>query len=326
MKYYAKGQSVAIRKAFGLALLNEMRRDEKVVALSADLGGSLGMDVIGEEFPERYFNTGVAEQNMIGIAAGLALEGHVPFAGSFGCFLERTMDHVRQAVLHNGANVKIVGSHGGVSNAMDGPSAHALEDLAFFRAFPSSKLAVVVLSDPNQAFKAVRQVAKWGTAVYLRLYREPLPVFTEKSTPFTIGKANVLQKGKDVTVVACGPHVGFALEVAGEMAGHHSAPGRRKSVDIEVIDNHTLAPFDKRTLVRSAKKTGRVVSVEDHSINGGLGSAVAEVLGEDYPTRLVRVGLRDFATTGDYHSVIEYAGIGKRDIKKAIKRLLNTSR
>lgn len=309
MNYYKKGEKIAVRKAFGRALLEMARENEKVVALSADLAGSLGMDKFEEEFPERFYNTGVAEQNMIGVAAGLSMAGFIPFAGTFGSFIGRTLDHVRQGVLQNGANVKIVGSHGGVSNAMDGPSAHALEDLAFFRALP--EIAVVVISDPNQAFAAVKEVVHWQTSVYLRLYREPLPVFTDENTPFEIGRANVLKEGKEATVVACGPHVGFCLQAAEEME-------KEKGLSLEIIDNHSLSPMDEQTLIKSAKKTGAVVTVEDHNIHGGLGSAVAEVLSENLPTKLVRVGLKGFATTGAYMDVVKEAGISKEDIKRAV--------
>jgi transketolase len=311
MKRYKIGEKEAIRKAFGVALLEEMRLNGKIVAVTADLASSLGMDAVQKEMPERFFNTGVAEQNMVGISIGLAIQGYIPFAGTFGSFIGRAMDHVRQGVLHNGVNVKIIGSHGGVSNAQDGPSAHALEDISFFRALPG--MAVVVVADPNQALKSVKAVAEYPTSVYLRLYREPLPAFTTDNMPFEIGKANVMRKGKDVSVIACGPHVGFALEAAEEI---------KDRIDVEVIDSHTIKPIDRDAVVKSARKTGAVVTVEDHNINGGLGSAVAEVLAEEAPTKLRRVGLRDFATTGDYMSVIDYAGIGKKDIKAAIECLV----
>ena len=309
--YYSLGESVAIRKAFGDAFFTLAEANETVVAVTADLGGSLTLKKFWETYPDRYFNCGVAEQNMIGICAGLAIAGFVPFAATFGSFLGRAMDHVRQSVAQNKVNVKVVGSHGGVSNAMDGPSAHALEDLAMFRAIPN--MAVVVLSDPNQAFKAVPAVADYKTSVYLRLYREPLPVFTDASTPFTVGKANVLREGNDVTVVACGPHVGFCLNWAEEMSSEFS---------IEVIDCHTLRPIDTESILRSARKTGAVVTVEDHNIHGGLGSAVAEVLVENYPVPMQRVGLRNFAATGAYWDVVDAAGIGGEGVRNGITSVL----
>ena len=310
MKYYKVGEKVAIRQAFGETLIELAGRDKKIIAISADLGGSLTLDEFGAKYPDRYYNTGVAEQDMIGVAAGFALSGFHPFAGTFGAFLGRAMDHVRQSVCHNKLNVKIVGSHGGVSNAQDGPSAHALEDFAMFRALPN--MVVVMPSDPNQTIKAVQALVKYQGPAYLRLYREPLPVFTTASTPFKIGKANLMRRGKDVTVVACGPHVGLVLEIAKEV-----------NASLEIIDNHSLNPIDSQTIIKSAKKTGAVITVEDHSVNGGLGSSIAEVLVENYPVPMQRVGLRDFATTGSYEDVINYAGIGRKDIKKAINEVID---
>lgn len=309
MKYYKVGEKVAIRQAFGEALIELAGKDKKIIAISADLGGSLTLDEFGAKYPDRYYNTGVAEQDMIGVAAGFALRGYHPFAGTFGSFLGRAMDHVRQSVCHNKLNVKIVGSHGGVSNAQDGPSAHALEDFAMFRALPN--MLVIMPSDPNQTIKAVQSLVKHDGPAYLRLYREPLPVFTTPKTPFKIGKANLMRTGKDATIIACGPHVGMVLEIAEEI-----------NTDLEIIDNHSLKPIDSQTIIASAKKTGAVITVEDHSVNGGLGSAVAEVLVENYPVPMQRVGLRDFATTGSYEDVLKYAGIGKRDIRNAIKKAL----
>jgi len=309
MKYYKVREKVAIRQAFGEALIELAGRDKKIVAISADLGGSLTLDEFGAKYPDRYYNTGVAEQDMIGVAAGFALRGYKPFAGTFGSFLGRAMDHVRQSVCHNKLNVKIVGSHGGISNAQDGPSAHALEDFAMFRALPN--MLVIMPSDPNQTIKAVEALVKHNGPAYLRLYREPLPVFTTEETPFTIGKANIMREGCEVTVVACGPHVGLALEIAKEI-----------NIDIEIIDSHSLNPIDSQTIIESAKKTKAVITVEDHSVNGGLGSAVAEVLVENYPVPMERVGLHSFATTGSYEEVANYVGIGRKDIIKAIRKVL----
>jgi transketolase len=312
--HYKIGEKVALRKAFGEQFYEYAKKRPNIIALSSDFGSSMTLNRFWEEFPDRFFNPGVAEQNMIGIASGLAIRGFIPFAGASACFFGRAMDHVRQSIAQNKVNVKVVGTHGGVSNAMDGPSAHAIEDLAFFRAIPN--FAVVVVSDPNQMYKAIKETAEYPTPVYLRLYREPLPVFLDYNTPFKIGKANILRKGRDISVIACGVHVGFCLEIAQEL--------EKEGIDLEIIDNHSLFPFDKQTIFKSAKKTGAVVTVEDHNVNGGLGSAVAEVLGENLPTPMIRVGLRDFATTGDYFSVINAAGIGKEGIKEAIYALLNS--
>jgi len=312
MKYYKKGEMLAVRKAFGEAFYLEAKKDKKITMVCADLGSSLTLNKFWEAFPDRFFNCGVAEQNMIGIAAGLAIQGFNSFAGSFGSFLTRSIDHVRQSIGHNNLNVKIIGSHGGISNAKDGPSAHALEDLAIFRAFP--KMAVIAISDPNQMLKAMPQIVKYKTSAYIRLYREPLPVFTDKNTPFTIGKANVLKPGKDITLISCGPIVNFCLQAADKLA--------KQSISAEVIDCHTLKPIDTKTIVNSARKTKKVITVDDHYINGGLGSAVAEVLSENLPTPMKRIGLTDFSTTGDYLDVAKAVGIDSDSIIKAVKQFL----
>jgi len=309
--YYPKGSKIAIREGFGAAFYEVAKGNPNIVAVTADLGGSLKLNKFWESFPERYFNCGVAEENMIGLSAGLALMGYLPFAGTFASFLGRAMDHIRQSILHNKVNVKIVGSHGGVSNAQDGASAHAIEDIAMFRVLPN--MAVVVVADANQAFKAVPAVATYPTPVYLRLYREPTPIFTDEDTPFEIGKANVLCQGKDVTIVACGAHVGFCLDWVREWKDEFSA---------EVIDCHTIKPLDSTIILNSVKKTGAIVTVEDHLITGGLGSAVAELLADNLYVPFARVGLSNYAPSSPYYELINKVGIGKKDVKRAIMSVL----
>lgn len=310
--YYKIGEKIAIRTAFGEAFYNAARNNDKLVAVTADLGGSLSLNRFWTEYPDRYFNCGVAEQNMIGISAGLALTGYLPFAGTFAAFLGRAMDHIRVSIMHNKLNVKIVGSHGGISNAKDGASAHALEDIAMFRAIPN--MAVIVIADSNQAYKAVKEVADYPLPAYLRLYREPLSVFTSPDTPFEIGKANVMREGTDVTVISCGQHVGFCLDWAEQLSAKFS---------IEVIDSHTIKPLDSITIINSAKKTGRVITVEDHFVDGGLGSAVAEALSENFPVALRRIGLKNYAPSGSYVDLIDAVGIGRSDLETAIELLLH---
>jgi transketolase len=297
----------AVRAEFGSTFEQIAKEDERVVAVTADLGGSVGLGNFASANPDRYFNCGVAEQNMVGICAGLAMQGFVPFAITFGSFLGRAVDHVRQSIGHNRLKVNVVGSHGGISNGKDGPSAHAIEDLAIFRAMPT--FAVVVVADANQLVPAVRASVEHPGPVYLRLYREPTPVFYGDDPEFTIGRANVLREGSDVTVVACGPHVGFCLKWA---------EAWQDELSIEVIDCHTLQPLDVETIVTSAGKTGAVVTVEDHLVNGGLGSAVAEALGEHLPTKMRRVGLRDYATSGAYYELVDHVGIGGDALRQAI--------
>ena len=302
-------EKVALRDAFGEALLTLGKENPRVVALTADLAESLRMVKFEEAFPERFLDVGVAEENLAGVAAGLALGGFIPFAGSFGCFLTRAFDHVRVSICQNNLSVILVGSHGGVSNAADGASAHALEDLAMMRTLPN--MTVVAPGDANEMRQAVRAVASCEGPVYLRLYREPTPVFSDPQRSFVIGKATIERQGRDVTVVACGPQVATALAAAEELWG---------TVDVEVVNSSTVKPIDVETIVASAKKTGRVITLEDHSVHGGLGSAVAEVLGEHHPVPVTRLGLRTFGESGAYAAVTRHVGIDAGALVVALRQ------
>lgn len=310
---------IATRQAFGEALYELMREREDVIALTADLGESLRMLKIREEMPDRFIDTGVAEANMAGVAAGLALGGLLPFAGTFGVFMTRAFDHIRVQVCQNNLHVVLVGSHGGVSNALDGASAHALEDLAYMRTMPN--MTVVYPADANEMRLAVRALAAADGPAYLRLYREPTPSLPApkagagQASPFQIGKAYVVREGKDVTIVATGPQVAFALQAAEKL--------QEDEISAEVINVHTLQPLDAKTLTASARNTGRVVTVEDHSINGGLGSAVAECLSELWPTPLRRLGVRQFGESGAYNELIAKLGIDSHGIYRAAKEMVS---
>lgn len=304
---------IATRQAFGEELHALMKENEKVVALTADLGESLRMLGIRDEMPDRFFDTGVAEANMAGVAAGLALQGYVPFAGTFAVFLTRAFDHIRLQVCQNNVHAVMVGSHGGVSNALDGGSAHALEDIAYMRSLPN--MTVVFPIDANQMRHAVRAVADIGGPVYLRLYREATPVVTKPGDVFEIGKAQVLQEGSDVTIIGTGPQATFALAAAEQLQAD-------AQISAEVVAVHTIQPIDTDTIVASAKKTGRVITVEDHNINGGLGSAVAEVLSEHYPTPLRRIGVTQFGESGAYNELIAKLGIDAAGIVKTTQEFI----
>lgn len=303
---------IATRQAFGETLYELMKSNEKVVALTADLGESLRMLKIREEMPERFIDTGVAEANMAGISAGLALAGYVPVAGTFAVFLTRAFDHIRMQICQNDLHIVLVGSHGGVSNALDGGSAHALEDLAYMRALPN--MTVLFPADANEAREALIAAVKAKGPVYLRLYREPTPVFTKPGEKFEIGKAKIVRKGSDVSLIATGPQVAFALEAAAKLAAD--------KIEAEVINVHTLQPIDAKTISTSAKKTVRVVTVEDHNIHGGLGSAVAEVLGEHQPVPLKRIAVEQFGESGKYGDLIAKLGIDAEGIYQTTKQFL----
>lgn len=307
---------IALRDAFGEALLALGKENPKVVALTADLADSLRMVKFGEAFPDRFLEVGVAEEDLVGVAAGFALGGFIPFAGSFGCFLTRAFDHLRVSVCQNNLHVVLVGSHGGVSNAADGASAHALEDLAMMRALPN--MTILVPADAHEMRQAVRAAAARAGPVYLRLYREPTPVFTEARRPFRIGAALVERKGKDVTVIGCGPQVATALQVAEAL---------NRKISVEVINCGTLQPIDRETILTSARATGRVVTIEDHNVNGGLGSAVAEVLSEaGLGVPLRRVGLRSFGESGSYAALTEKLGIDAAGLARAVTELMRARR
>lgn len=306
---------IATRQAFGEELHALMKENEKVVALTADLGESLRMLGIRDEMPDRFFDTGVAEANMAGTAAGLSLQGFVPFAGTFAVFLTRAFDHIRLQVCQNNVHAIMVGSHGGVSNALDGGSAHALEDIAYMRSLPN--MTVVFPIDANQMRHAVRAVADASGPVYLRLYREATPLVTNADDSFELGKAQVLRKGSDVTLIGTGPHAAFALEAADILM-------KDANVSAEVVAVHTLQPIDVDTIVASAKKTGKVVTAEDHNINGGLGSAVAEVLGEHHPTPLKRIGVTQFGESGAYYDLIAKLGIDAAGIAKTTQEFISS--
>jgi transketolase len=303
---------VATRQAFGETLHKAMQKQSDVVALTADLGESLRMLGIRDEMPDRFFDIGVAEANMVGVAAGLALGGFVPVAATFGIFLTRGYDHIRMQICQNNLQAVMVGSHAGVSNAMDGGSAHALEDIAYMRALPN--MTVVFPVDANQMKKAVVAVLKHKGPTYLRLYREPTPNFTNTNDPFNLNEAILHKAGKDVSIIATGPQVAFALEAAQEL--------KTENINAEVVGVHTIQPLDTDTIVKTAKKTGRVVTVEDHSINGGLGSAVAEALSEKQPTIMRRVGVKQFGESGEYKELIRKLGIDTEGIKQSVREII----
>lgn len=306
---YSIGEKVALRAAFGPSLVPLARVNDAVFVVTADLGSSVNIAAFREEFPDRYVNCGVAEANMIGIAAGLAAEGYVPFAVTFASFLGRAIDHIRQSVGHNKLNVKVVGSHGGISNAMDGPSAHAVEDIGIMRSMPG--FAVVAPSCPNQLVAAVVAVAERQTPVYLRLYREPLPVFTDGSERFEIGRAIKRTDGRDVTLLSYGPHVGLCLDWI-----------RSSPFSVELIEVHTIEPIDASTILESATKTGRVVTIEDHFARGGLGSAVAELLATSRVcVELKSLALSGYARSGPYAELLEAVGLGRQALLDTVEEV-----
>lgn len=303
----------SMRDGFGEGLREAGRKDKGVVVLTADLMESTRANLFAEEFPGRFFEVGIAEQNMMGVAAGMALMGKIPFVCSYGVFNPgRNWDQLRVSVCYSNANVKIAGAHAGFSAGPDGATHQALEDLGITRVLPN--LVVLAPCDYEQTKKATLAAAQWQGPVYIRYHKQKLPVVTTAGMPFEIGKAQILRDGKDVSVFACGSMVYKVLQVAEKLASR---------VDVEVVNMHTIKPIDKETIIKSAKKTGKVVTAEEHQIIGGLGSAVAEVLAENCPSSEVgqfrRVGVKDiFGESGEYEELVKKYGIGEKDIEKAI--------
>jgi transketolase len=310
------GGKRATREALGATLLelaHEGRED--IVALDADLSGSTTTGKFAAVYPERFFNVGIAEQNMIGTAAGLALAGKTAFTGSFAVFATgRAYDQIRNTVCYSGLNVKLSPTHSGITVGPDGGSHQMLEDIALMRVLPGMR--VMVPADYAAARAAIRIAAETPGPFYVRLGRAALPAVYPDDATFELGKAYVLREGSDVTLAACGVMVERALAAAELLEA--------EGVSAEVVDVMSIKPLDEATLVASAAKTGAVVTCEEHEIAGGLGSAIAELLGERQPTRLVRVGIRDtFGTSGDPEELMAHFGLTARDVADAAGRLMN---
>ena len=307
--------SVAIRDAFGEALKKLGKSNDKIVALEADVGGSTKSAVFGAEYPDRYFNVGISEMNMVAMSAGLASNGYIPFVNTFAVFLtSRGLDPIQSLVAYDKLNVKLAGTYCGLSDSYDGASHHAIADMALVRAVPN--MTVISVADAVETEKAVFAAAEFDGPVYLRLSRAPAPVIYDENMKFEIGKGITVREGSDVTIIATGTVLHKALEAAEMMEA--------EGISAAVVDMHTIKPIDKELVVSCAEKTGAIVTVEEHSIYGGLGSAVAEVLAAECPAPIEMVGATDFAESGDYEALLLKYGYGAESIiekcKKAIAR------
>ncbi len=302
------------RSGFGAGLLELGRTNPDVVALCADLTGSLKMDAFEKEFPERFIQVGVAEANMMGIAAGLTIGGKIPFTGTFANFSTgRVYDQIRQSIAYAGKNVKICASHAGLTLGEDGATHQILEDIGLMRMLPG--MTVVVPCDHNQTRQATLAIAVQEGPVYLRFGRPKWPVFIPADMPFEIGRAQVLVEGADVSLIACGHLVWNALKAAEELA--------QEGIHAEVINMHTIKPLDEAAVLRSARKTGCVVSCEEHNRHGGLGDAIAQVLGRNAPTPQEFVAVNDsFGESGTPEDLLKKYGLDTPDIVAAAKRAL----
>lgn len=306
----------ATREAFGevLAELGETRPD--IVVLDGDLSKSTKTSLFAKKFPDRFFNCGIAEANMIGVAAGLAMSGKVPFAASFACFLLcKGYDQIRMSVAYSELNVKLVGSHGGISIGEDGASQMSIEDYALATSFPG--MTVLSPADETATRALVPQVAEKYGAVYLRLCRgRAKRVYPPGKTDFSIGRAEVLREGGDAAIFACGLEVAEALEAAEALSG--------EGIEAAVVDFHTLKPIDEEMVVSWAKRTGAVVTAEEHQIYGGLGSIVARLLAQQAPVPCEFVAIQDtYAESGDPKGLFEKYGLSARYIAAAVKRAVS---
>jgi transketolase len=302
------------RDGFGKALAELGERDRNVWAVSADVSESSRTHWFAEKFPERFVQVGVAEQNMAGVAAGIASCGKMAFISAFGAFSPgRNFDQIRVSICYNDVNVKIHASHTGLSVGPDGASHQVLEDMAMMRALPN--MTVIAPADMEAARKATHAAAALKTPVYIRTSRENAPVFTTPDTPFVVGKANVCRDGSDAAIFACGLQVYESLKAAEEL--------KKEGIDAAVVDMHTIKPIDRAAILSYAKKCGAIVSAEDHQVDGGLGSAIAEVLAEaGSPAVLRRVGMNGFGETGSCSELYKKYGLDAAGIAKAVRGAL----
>lgn len=304
----------ATREAYGQALeeLGAVRQD--VVVLDADLSKSTKTSVFQAKYPERFFNAGIAEQNLMGLAAGFAAAGKVPFASTFAVFATgRAYDQIRNSICYPRLNVKIAATHAGITVGEDGGSHQALEDINLMRGLPN--MTVLVPADGPEAKNAVKAAAEYEGPVYIRLGRSGVPTITDADAPFVIGKGRVMREGTDVTLIGCGMMVAKALEAAEVLAA--------EGVNAAVIDMSTIKPIDRELIVEWAKKTGAVVTAEEHNIIGGLGSAVAEVLVEEALVPMERVGIEDvFGESGTGGELVEKYRLTAEHIVEKAKRAI----
>ncbi|MFM1791690.1 MAG: hypothetical protein RLZZ252_44 [Bacteroidota bacterium] len=297
------------RSGFGAGLLEAGKQNNNVVALCADLTGSLMMDAFKDAFPERFFQAGIAEANMMGVAAGLAIGGKIPFTGTFANFSTgRVYDQIRQSIAYSHKNVKICASHAGLTLGEDGATHQILEDLGLMKMLPG--MTVINPCDYNQTKAATIAIAQHEGPVYLRFGRPKWPVFISEDTPFIIGKALLLNEGTDVSIFATGHMVWKAIE-----AGHILA---EKGINAEIINIHTIKPLDDAAILASVKKTGCAVSAEEHQYNGGLGDSVAQLLARNFPAPMEFVGVNDsFGESGTPDQLMEKYGLTSQAIADA---------
>lgn len=305
---------IATRQAYGEELARLGKEYDNLVVMDADLSGSTKTAMFAKEFPERFFNMGIAEQNMYGAASGLALSGKIVCASTFAMFATgRAFEVIRNSIGYTGANVKVCASHAGITVGEDGASHQTFEDIALMRTIPG--MTVVNPSDAVATKKLLRQIIEMDGPCYFRVGRAAVPVFYGEDDDITLGKGNLIRDGKDVTIIATGIMVSKAYEAAGALAA--------EGIDARVIDIHTIKPIDEEIIIKAAEETGAIVTAEEHGIVGGLGDAVAQVVVKHFPCRMAMVGQQDtFGESGKPDQLLEKYHMTAEDIAEAVKQIL----
>ena len=296
----------ATRQSYGEALLELGRKNKDIVVLDADLSGATKTDMFAKEFPDRFFDMGIAEANMMGTSAGLATCNKIPYVSTFAMFAAgRSYDQIRNSICYPNLNVKICATHAGITVGEDGATHQMIEDISLMRTIPN--MTVISTSDDTQTKWAVEEISKIKGPVYLRLARLATPIIYNKDQKFEIGKAIQIGEGTDATIFATGVTVAEALKAKEKL--------EEKGIFVRVIDMHTIKPIDKQIIIKSAKETKKLISIEDHNIIGGLGSAIAEILTQEYPVKLTRLGIQDtFGKSGKAEILMEKFGITANNI------------
>lgn len=315
MAKYEYTEKKDTRSGFGDGLLEVGKKNPNVVALCADLTGSLKMNAFQDAFPERFFQAGIAEANMMGVAAGMTIGGKIPFTGTFANFSTgRVYDQIRQSIAYSGKNVKICASHAGLTLGEDGATHQILEDIGLMKMLPG--MTVINPCDYNQTKAATIAIADHEGPVYLRFGRPKWPVFTPENQKFEIGKAITFQEGNDISLIATGHCVWESLKAAEELEA--------EGYSVEVINIHTIKPLDEEAILKSAQKTGKVLTAEEHQMHGGLGDSVAQLLARKLPTPMEMIAVNDsFGESGKPEELFEKYGLSSKDIVAKAKRLLS---
>lgn len=311
----SRDEKVKLRDAYGDVLTELGEEHEDIVVLTADLAGSTRTKYFGQKFPERFFNVGITEANMMGTAAGMAMEGKKPFVSTFAIFATgKPWEQIRQTIAYQSAPVRIVATHAGITVGEDGASHQIIEDISNMRVLPNMR--VVVPADSVETREVIRAIGgDLDGPIYVRLARADFPVIYEECD-FRLGKAQILKEGDDVTIFAIGLMVANSLDAADIF--------EKKGISVEVVNVSTIKPIDGDTIVKSAKKTGKALTVEEHNVIGGLGSAVAEVLSESYPVPLKRMGMDDeFGESGPAYELVEHFGLAPEDIAKEAEEFVS---